>query len=403
MSEKVVIVGAGHAAGILVQQLARAGERFSITVIGDEAWPPYERPPLSKKLLTGEIAPEKTFLRPVDYYADKGVRLVTGRVTAIDRTAKTVATADGASTAYDDLVLCTGTRNRTIPVPGADLAGVHYIRTLDETAAIRAEAREGARVVIVGGGYIGLEAAASLTQLGCTVTVIEMVDRVMARAVAEPVSRFYEAEHRAKGVTLLLGTGVSAFTGAGGRVNGVTDNTGTTHPADLVIVGIGVVPNTELAAAAGLAVDNGIVVDDTARTSDPAIFAAGDCTSHPNAILGRTIRLESVQNAVDQARCVADQLTGKGGSYAEVPWFWSDQFDLKMQMAGLPLPDDTIVVRGDPATRSFSTFALRDNVVTGVVAVNASADYVRGRKWIGEKREIDPARLSDTAIPIKEV
>lgn len=403
MSEHVVIVGAGHAGGTLATQLARAKDMFRITLIGAETWPPYERPPLSKQLLMGDVATEKTFLRPATFYADKGIDLRTGvRVTAIDRAAKAVTLDDGDTVAYDRLALCTGTEVREIPVVGRDLPGVHYIRTIDDTLAIREKAVPGAKVVIAGGGYIGLEAAAALRKLGCQVTVIEMMDRVMARAVAEPVSRFYEQAHRAEGVEILLQTGVAEIAGQG-RAERVIDSHGKIHAADLVLVGIGVVPVVGLAADAGLAVDDGIVVDARARTSDPDIFAAGDCTRHPNAVLGQAVRLESVQNAVDQARCIANELAGKGADYAEVPWFWSDQFDLKMQMAGLPAPGDEVVVRGDPESRSFSVFYLRDGKVTGVNAINAGSEYVRGRKWIGEGRDVDPARLADTDIPIKEV
>lgn len=403
MSQNAVIIGAGHSGGILAAQLARAGDEFAITLVGEEAFPPYERPPLSKQLLAGEIPVEKTFLRPPDFYEKKGIDLRLGvHCDAIDRENRTVALSDGSTLEYDRLALCTGARLRRLTIPGAGLAGVHYIRAIADTENIRAEVREGARVVVVGGGYIGLEAAAALTKIGCRVKVIEMMDRVMARAVAEPVSRFYEAQHRAKGVEILLNTGVAEFAGAD-RIEAVIDGAGERHECDLAVVGIGVIPNVELAEAAGLAVDDGIVVDERARTSDPAISSAGDCTNHPNALLKRRLRLESVQNAVDQARCIANDWQGKGANYAEVPWFWSDQFDLKLQMAGLPSPEDRAVVRGDPDSGAFSVFYLRDGFVTGVNAINVGSDYVRGRKWIGEARQVDPARLADTSIPIKEV
>ncbi|WP_416896766.1 MAG: NAD(P)/FAD-dependent oxidoreductase [Minwuia sp.] len=403
MAEKAVIIGGGHAGGILAQQLARAGDAFEITLVGEEIWPPYERPPLSKQLLMGEIEVEKTFLRPADFYEKKDIALKLGvRVTAIDRAAKTVALSDGSTLPYDKLALCTGARLRRLPIPGADLKGVHYIRGIDDTQAIRAETKPSAKVVVIGGGYIGLEAAAALTRNGCAVKVIEMMDRVMARAVAEPLSRFYEDEHRKRGVEILLNTGVTAFEGDD-RIEAVIDSNGVRHDCDLAIVGIGVIPDIELAEAAGLDTDGGIVVDARAQTSDPAIYAAGDCTSHPNAILGRQLKLESVQNAVDQARCIANEWQGKGADYAEVPWFWSDQFDLKLQMAGLPDASDEAIVRGEPSIDGFSIFYLRGGKVTGVNAVNQGSDYVRGRKWIGEGREVDPARLADTTIPIKEV
>lgn len=403
MSQKAVIIGAGHAGGILAAQLARAGEAFDITLVGEETWPPYERPPLSKQLLAGEIPVEKTFLRPADFYEKKGIDLKLGvRCDVIDREGRKAMLSDGTALDYDLLALCTGARLRRIDIPGSALPGVHYIRAIADTEAIRAEAREGSRVVVIGGGYIGLEAAAALSTIGCRVKVIEMMDRVMARAVAEPVSRFYEDQHRKHGVEILLNTGVAEFVGTD-RVQAVVDTAGQRHDCDLIVVGIGVIPNVELAETAGLAIGDGIVVDERARTSDPAIWAAGDCTDHPNALLGRRLRLESVQNAVDQARCIANEWQGKGANYAEVPWFWSDQFDLKLQMAGLPGPDDQVVVRGDPASGAFSVFYLRDGKVTGVNAVNVGGDYVRGRKWIAEGRDVDPARLADTAIPVKEV
>ncbi|WP_417515298.1 NAD(P)/FAD-dependent oxidoreductase [Minwuia sp.] len=403
MSEKVIIIGAGHAGGILAQQLSRAGDAFDITLIGEESWPPYERPPLSKQLLMGDIEKEKTFLRPSDFYEKKGIRLRLGtRATAINRDAKTVSLSDGSQLPYDRLALCTGAQLRRLTIPGADLAGIHYIRGIDDTLAIRAEARPGAKVVVIGGGYIGLEAAAALTKAGCAVKVIEMMDRVMARSVAEPLSRFYESAHRARGVEIMLNTGVAEFSGQG-HIDGVVDADGTHHACDLVIVGIGVIQDIELAVAAGLETDSGIVVNARAQTSDPAIYAAGDCTLHPNAIIGHSVRLESVQNAVDQARCIANEWQGKGADYAEVPWFWSDQFDLKLQMAGMPEATDDVIVRGVPSDEGFSLFYLRDGKVTGVNAVNTGGDYVRGRKWIGEGRVVDPSRLADTSIPIKEV
>jgi 3-phenylpropionate/trans-cinnamate dioxygenase ferredoxin reductase subunit len=403
MAEKAVIIGAGHAGGILAQQLARAGDAFEITLVGEEAWPPYERPPLSKQLLMGDIEKEKTFLRPADFYEKKGINIRLGvRATGIDRAAQTVSLSDGSNLPYDRLALCTGAQLRRLNIPGSDLNGIHYIRSIDDTLRIQTQAGDGARVVVVGGGYIGLEAAAALTKCGCKVKVIEMMDRVMARAVAEPLSRFYEEQHQARGVEIMLNTGVSEFEGDG-TISAVIDDQGNRHECDLAIVGIGVIQDIELAVEAGLETDGSIVVDERARTSDPRISAAGDCTSHPNAILGRRLKLESVQNAVDQARCIANEWQDKGADYSEVPWFWSDQFDMKLQIAGLPDATDQVVVRGRPSMDGFSLFYMRDGKVTGVNAVNVGGDYVRGRKWIGEGRAVDPARLADTSIPIKEV
>ena len=403
MSEKVLIIGAGHAGGILATQLARGKGRYDITVIGEETHPPYERPPLSKQLLAGEVPVEKTHLRPEKFYQDRDITLkLSSRVKAIYRTEKAVELEDGTTMSYDKLALCTGTRVREIPVPGADMPGVHYIRTIDDTLGIQKALKPESDVVVIGGGYIGLEAAAVLVKQGHRVKVIEMLDRVLARSVAEPVSRFYEKCHREAGVEILLNTGTDRFEGDG-RIERVIDGDGNAHAADAVIVGIGVVPNVELAMECGLECNDGILVDEFARTDDPDIFAAGDCTNHPNALLDRHLRLESVQNAVDQARCIANVLLDKPAPYAEVPWFWSDQYDLKLQMAGIPGPDDQVVIRGDMDSRSFSVFYLKLGRVTAVNAINSGSDYVRGRKWIAEGVTVVPSRLADTDILIKEV
>jgi 3-phenylpropionate/trans-cinnamate dioxygenase ferredoxin reductase subunit len=304
----------------------------------------------------------------------------------------------GRTLAYDTLILTTGARVRRLPVPGADLAGIHYLRGIEDVDALRPALAPGARLAVVGGGYIGLEVAAVAAKHGLKVTVIEAMSRVMERAVSPVLSDFYAGEHRAHGVTLMLGAGAQAFEGVE-RVNAVMTDAGRV-PADLVLVGIGVVPNVELAAAAGLACDNGIMVDECACTSDPAILAAGDCTNHP-ALAGGRVRLESVQNAIDQAKHAAQTAMGRPQPYREVPWFWSDQYDLKLQMAGLARPGDEAVVRGDPKQRKFAMFHLREGAVAAVEAVNAAPEYVVGRKLIAEGKRIAPARLADLGLPMK--
>ncbi len=323
MSERLIIVGAGQAAAQAVQSLRAEGFDGPITLIGDEAWPPYQRPPLSKAYLLGSFARERLFLKSDQFYRESDCTLILGaRVAAIHRAEKTVELADGRKLAFDKLLLTTGTRVRRLRCPGADLAGVHYLRDIADVDGLQAVFRPGARIAIVGGGYIGLEVAAVAAKRGLDVTVFEAMDRLMARAVSGPVSDFFAAEHEKSGVKLKLRTGVEAIEGDG-RVEGIKAG-GQAYPADIVLVGIGVLPKDELATRAGLASQDGIVVDGNGRTGDPAIFAAGDCTRHIGRE-GTAIRLECVQNAIDQARHCALAIAGKPASYSEVPWFWSDQ------------------------------------------------------------------------------
>jgi 3-phenylpropionate/trans-cinnamate dioxygenase ferredoxin reductase subunit len=319
---------------------------------------------------------------------------------AIHRAEKTVELGDGRRLPYNLLLLATGTRVRKLKCPGAELPGVHYLRDIADVDGLQAVFTSGKRIAIVGGGYIGLEVAAVAAKRGLDVTVFEAMDRLMARAVSVPVSDFYAAEHQKAGVKLLLRTGVDAFEG-NGRIERVRAG-GKTYDADIVLVGIGVVPNDELATHAGLASQDGIVVDQNGRTGDAAIYAAGDCTRHIGRE-GHAIRLECVQNAIDQAKHVALAIAGKPKTYSEVPWFWSDQYDLKLQIAGMMRPSDHAVLRGDPGSRKFSVFHLRDGVLAAVEAVNAPPDYMLGKKWIAEGALLDPARLADVSIPIKQV
>jgi 3-phenylpropionate/trans-cinnamate dioxygenase ferredoxin reductase subunit len=401
LPERIVIIGAGQAGAQAVASLRSGGFTGSLTMVGDEPYLPYQRPPLSKAYLQGTLERERLFLKPEAFYTDAACEMVLNvSATAIDRTAKTVALSDGRTLSYDKLLLATGTRVRPIPVPGADLPGVHYLRSIADVDLLRAAFQPGKRIAIVGGGYIGLEVAAVAAKHGLDVSVFEALDRVMARAVSPVMSDFYQGVHAAAGVKLYLRTGVERFEGAG-RLDAVRAG-GESYSADLALVGIGVIPNAELAAAAGLAVENGVVVDRYAATSDPSIFAAGDCTNHPGRE-GLNIRLECVQNAIDQAKFAALAMLGKPAVYSEVPWFWSDQYDLKLQMAGLARKGDVIVQRGDPAARKFAVFHLREDKIAAVEAVNAPLEYLVGRKLIAEGTNIDPARLADTAIPMKNI
>lgn len=399
--ENIVIIGAGQAAAQAVQSLRAEGFDGPITLIGDEAFAPYQRPPLSKAYLLGQFERARLFLKGDDYYAQAGCALLLNtRARALHRATREVELEDGRKLAYDKLLLTTGARVRKLNCPGADLPGVHYLKTIADVDGLQAAFTAGRRLAVVGGGYIGLEVAAVAAKRGLKVTVFEAMDRLMARAVSPAISAFYAGEHEKAGVVLRLKTGVEEI-GGDGKVQWVRAG-GVRYDADIVLVGIGVVPCDALARAAGLACDDGIVVDRNARTGDPHIWSAGDCTRHVGRE-GHAIRLECVQNAIDQAKHAALAMTGKPKTYSEVPWFWSDQYDLKLQIAGLARPTDTIVARGDPASRKFSVFHLRGGKVAAVEAVNAAPDYLVGKKLIGEGRDVDPARLADTAIPIKLV
>jgi len=401
MAGHIVIVGAGQSGAQAVASLRSEGFDGAITMIGDEPFAPYQRPPLSKAYLNGTMERDRLFLKPDAFYAEAKCELILGvAATHIDRAAKTVNLADGRSIAYDQLLLATGSRVRKIPVPGADLPGIHYLRGIADVDNLRAAFNSVKHLAIVGGGYIGLEVAAVGRKAGLDVTVFEAMDRVMARAVSKPISDFYEKVHRDAGVNLLLNTGVERFEG-NGKLEAIRAG-GKTYPAEVALVGIGIGPNVELAKDAGLPCDDGIVVDNAARTADPAIFAAGDCTKHTGRE-GLTIRLECVQNAIDQAKHAALAMVGKPTNYQEVPWFWSDQYDLKLQIAGLLRPTDEIVLRGDPAARKFAAFHLRDGKVAAVESVNAAPEYLMGRKMIAEGKAADAAKLADLSVAMKAI
>ena len=398
----VVIVGGGHAGGQAAASLRQDGYAGPVLLLAEEPHLPYQRPPLSKQYLAGEWDLERVRLRPAAFYQDRDIDVRSGaRVAGIDAAARTVLCEDGATVRYQRLLLATGARARTLDVPGAGLPGVHCLRTVADAAAIKAELEPGGRLAVVGGGYIGLEVAAVAASMGLSVTVLEMEARLLKRVATPAMSAFYERTHRQRGVAVYTGAEVVAFAGAGGRLTAVECANGERVAADVAVVGVGVAPNVELAAAAGLACDDGIVVDEHARTSDPNIYAAGDCTNHPNPILGRRLRLESVPNAMEQSRVAAANMAGARRTYAAVPWFWSDQYDLKLQMAGFPEAQDEAVVRGDPAERRFATFYLRRGRLAAAEAVNCPREFMAARQLLGKR--VDGRRLADSAADMQAV
>lgn len=401
--KNVVIAGAGHAAGQIIATLRQKKFAGRITLIGEENWYPYQRPPLSKKFLAGEMPAERLYFKPESFYEDPNIDVqLNTKVTAIDTAARSVSTDGGDSFDYDYLVIATGSRPRELALPGTELNGIHYLRGVDDVNRIRADLESHRRVAIIGAGYIGLEVAAVTAQLGHDVTVVEMAERVMSRVVSPELSKFYQDVHTENGVHLKLATGIAGFSGDK-HVRAVLLDDNESLPADIVVVGIGIVPNTELAAAAGLKVFNGIVVNDHCQTSDPHIYAVGDCTWHPNALLGTELRLESVHNALEQAKTAAANICGDNTSYAQVPWFWSDQYDLKLQIAGLSQGYDEVVIRGNMSSHSFACLYLREGQLIAVDAVNRPKDFIQSKALIASHAKIDPAVLADTEIELKEL
>jgi len=405
MYQQIVIAGAGQAAVQVSDTLRRKGFTGKLTVVGDEPWLPYQRPPLSKKYFAGAFERERLFIRPAQFFSSHNIALhLKHRVTEIERREQRVRLDDGSRIPYDALVLATGSYPRPLAAPGADLAGVHYLRTLDDSDRIRRECATGRRMVVIGGGYIGLEIAASAHELGLEVTVLEMAERVMSRVTCTPLSAFYEAEHARHGVHILCNEKVRALAGDAttGRVRAVLTENGAEHPADLVVVGVGVLPATELAAAAGLRCDNGIVTDEYCRTSDAAIWAAGDCANHPSRHYGRRLRLESVDNAFEQGTTVAHNLLGTPTPHDKVPWFWSDQYDLKLIIVGVSQGFDTLVTRGAPGTHAFSICYLREGELIALDSVNTPKDQMAARKLIAAHARPDAAKLADPAIALRD-
>ncbi|KRC81046.1 NAD(P)/FAD-dependent oxidoreductase [Sphingomonas sp. Root241] len=400
----VLIVGAGHAgaqAAIALRQNKFSG---SIGLLGDEAELPYERPPLSKEYLAGDKSFDRLLIRNAAFWQEREVTMLAGRsVTRVDPVGHSVTTADGETIGYGSLIWAAGGKPRRLACAGGDLVGVHTVRTRADVDRMIAELPDVRRVAVIGGGYIGLEAAAVLAKLGRQVTVLEAQDRVLARVAGEPLSRFFEDEHRAHGVELRLGVTVDAILGED-RVTGVRLVDGETVPAEMAIVGIGIEPAVAPLLDAGANGGNGVAVDDQCRTSLPDVFAVGDCALHANSFAGdRLIRLESVQNANDQATVAAKTILGIEAIYDAVPWFWSNQYDLKLQTVGISAGYDSTVMRGGPATRSFSVIYLRAGRVIALDCVNATKDYVQGRKLVLEAAAIDPARLADSGTPLKDL
>lgn len=401
----IVIVGAGHAgaqAAIALRQEKYAG---SIAIVGDEPELPYERPPLSKDYLAGDKPFDRMLIRPAEFWTERDITVVTNeRVTAVDAQAHRLHCASGRTVSYGTLIWAGGGSPRRLVCPGADLAGVFAIRSRADSDALRAALAHAEQVVIIGAGYIGLEAAAVLSKLGKQITIVEMEQRVLARVAGEALSRFFEAEHRGHGVDIRLGVALARIESNDGAASAVTLNDGSHIPAQAVIVGIGIVPSIEPLQNAGAACDNGVLVDAQCRTSLPDVFAIGDCAAHVNAFADHaTIRLESVQNANDQANVVARTITGASARYHAVPWFWSNQYDLRLQTVGLSRGHDECVVRGDPATRSFSVVYLRKGAVIALDCVNQTRDYVQGRKLVEAGARIVSDQLADSAVPLKEI
>lgn len=403
MTERVVIAGAGHAAGQLVVSLKQQKFAGQIVLVGDEAHLPYQRPPLSKKFLSGAMTAERLYVKPESFYDDPQIELrLRTLITAIDREGKKLKTDAGDDIPYDKLILSLGSRARRLPIDGADLDGVHYLRSIADVDGIRAELENRKNAVIVGAGYIGLEVAAVIRQIGLDVTVVEMADRVMSRVVSPEISDFYQIEHTRQGVKLRLSTGITAFRG-NGRINALETAEGELIRADFAVIGVGIIPNTELATEAGIVVEDGIVVDEQCQTSDPCIYAVGDCTSHPNAIYDRRLRLESVHNALEQAKTAVSNICGKATQYSQVPWFWSDQYDLKLQIAGLSAGYDDIVIRGNPADRSFACLYLKDSKLIATDAVNSPKEFVQSKALIAAHTIIDRETLANTAVQLKDL
>jgi NADPH-dependent 2,4-dienoyl-CoA reductase/sulfur reductase-like enzyme len=401
-TERIVIVGAGQAGGCAAETLRAAGFQGSVVLVGEETLPPYERPPLSKDVLAGKAAPETTFLRPAESYAELGVELRLGvRVHAINPKSRQVQLGDGSALPYDRLLLATGARARRLAIAGADSPEIHHVRDMADSLRLRAVLSPDARVLIIGAGFIGLEVAATARVAGCAVTVLESAPHPLARVAPPEIGAFFTELHRAQGVDLRMGSSVTAI--EPGTPSLAYTNAGEAIEADIIVIGVGALPNTELAEEAGLDVADGIVTDSFGRTSDPAIFAAGDATRHLNPLLGRHIRLEAWQNAQNQAIAAARTMAGQPTEHAEIPWFWTDQYDVNMQFAGAPLSWDQIVWRGPPAAKRSSAFLLREGVVVGGICINNGREMRPIRQLIAAARATDPAALADPAVKLVEL
>ncbi len=405
LSGRIVIVGAGHAGGSAAALLRQYGWTGRITLIGEEPLAPYQRPPLSKAWLKGEADGDSLALRPPSFYAEQSItlRLSTG-VAGINTAARMVTLDSGEAVAWDHLILAVGAAARKLPVPGAELDGVLELRTAEDAEKLKNALGPGKRLAVIGGGYVGLEAAASARALGAEAVVIEREPRVLARVACEELSGFFQDYHTQKGVTFEVNAQVQGFVGASGKVSGVQLGDGRTLPCDVALVGIGALPHESLARLAGCACNHGIVVDEAARTSVSGIYAIGDCTQRPLPLYGLSGRLESVPNALEQAKQVAALLCGRPAPAPETPWFWSDQYDIKLQIAGIPHHAVRRILRGDPAQAKFAVFHLdADNRVQAVEAINAPAEFMAGRLLVGNRKPVAPEKLRDMSVSMKEV
>lgn len=407
-AKNILVIGGGQAGAQAIASLRLWGYEGALRLIGEEPALPYQRPPLSKAYLKGEMSAERLYFKPDDWYAAQNVDTRLGvKATAIDRSARTVSLSDGSTASYDALILATGSRPRPLPVEGANLAGVHELRDLKDVDGLKPVVGPGKRMVIIGAGYIGLEAAAVARALGAEVTVLEMADRVLARVTSPVMSAFYTKLHEDNGVTINTSARLEALEGKDGKVTTARLADGTALPADIVLVGIGILPNDDLAASAGIACDTahggGILVDEDARTNDPRIFAAGDCAVRPLVHYGRTGRLESVHNAIEQGKLAAAAILGRDRPNLDVPWFWSDQYDAKLQIAGLSQGYDQHIVRGDPETGAFAVFYFKSGRLIAVDAVNAAPEFIVTKKLIISGTTLAPADLQDTSLSMKEL
>ena len=397
----VVIVGAGHAGFQLASSLRQAGYAEPIFLLNDEPHLPYQRPPLSKAYLKGGGAPDSLMFRPDKFYRDQNIELIADRAVSIDRPARRLSLASGASLEYEHLVLATGARNRLLDLPNASLEDVLYLRTLDESEVLRQRLASRRHVVVIGAGFIGLEFAATARAKGLEVDVVELGARVMARAVTAEISEFFQRRHAEAGIRIHFGVQVTSIESGGVSVAGVSLSDGRHIAADLVVVGVGVLPNVELAGAAGLPVASGIIVGEHLLTSDPHISAVGDCALYASERFGGSLRLESVQNATDHARCVAARLTGNIKAYDGLPWFWSDQGPDKLQIAGLTTGYDRVAVRGDRAQGAFSAFCYKADRLVGIESVNRAGDHMFGRRLLAANGSITPEQAMDTGFDLK--
>ena len=413
MSEHIIIIGAGQAGAQAALTLREANFPGRITLIGEEAYPPYQRPPLSKAFLAGEFERERLFFRPAEAYAQLDISLMLDtRVDAIERDAQQVLLQNGERLGYNRLLIATGTRARIAGIPGAEKNGIFYLRSLDDSVAISNVLRPGKTLTIIGGGYIGLEIAAIASKKGIRTTILEAQDRILKRVTAEPVAEFLHQIHLRNGVDIQTNMQIESITGDENvytvRHNGKSRLESASHEADsfetdCIVIGIGAEPRVELAADAGLETDNGILVNQYAQTSDPNIFAAGDCTNHPNALVGENIRLESVQNAIEQAQTAALNLAGETTRYAATPWFWSDQYDIKLRIAGLSQHFDETVLRGNPDNNIFSLFYLRKGILAAVDTINDAPTFMATKQLIAQQRRIPKDVLADTGRKLKKL